>query len=158
MLPGSPCNRVWMGLILEALLTWLLCTAGTAQAQSEPQPQGVADKAKEIKALLKERRDTLNMVADLSVALYKVGVADISRVFQVQRDALRAMLDVEEDPAARITMLRDFLKVAQAVAKIAEQRVNSRTRAQDEVLQAKALVLEVRIELLREELKAKPGK
>jgi hypothetical protein len=133
-------------------------TAVTAQAQSEATPKTVADKTAEIKILLKERRDTLQKVVESLVAPFQNVRIDFRSLAQAERDLLRATLEVEDGPETRLAALRKYHEIAEAVLKYAERQFKVGTVSQVDVLQAKAGVLEAKIELLREELKAKPGK
>ena len=150
------CVRI--ALFLGSLLAYPLIIEATAQAQSAPKPQGSPDKAAEIKILLKERQETLKKVVDALVAQYQAGIVDFQSVFHAERDLLRATLDLDDSPETRMAALREQLKMAENFAKLAEARFERGGVTQVDVLRAKAGVLEARIELVREELKAKPSK
>jgi outer membrane protein TolC len=139
------------------LLVGLICRANTARAQPEA-PQTVADKKAEIKTLLKERRDTLQKAVGLLVELYRRGAVDLRSIAQAEREALRATLEVDDGPEARLAALKKYHENAIAVLKFSEEGFKAGRSSQVEVLQAKAIMLEAKIELLREEVKAKPGK
>jgi hypothetical protein len=79
-------------------------------------------------------------------------------IFQAERDLLRATVDLDDSPEVRVVALRDQLKMAEEFAKVAEAQLKDGVLSPADAMQAKALVLEARIELLREELKAKLGK
>jgi outer membrane protein TolC len=140
---------VRIGLLLTALLAWSFC-AGVVRAD---------DKAAELKKLLRERRDTLAEVVKVLQEQYKAGrVMDFAKLAQAQREAAKAALDAADTPKERLAALTDFQKVAEANLRLAEAQVQAGFGAPTDVLQAKALLLEARIEILREELKAKPAK
>ena len=157
MFGNWPKNHCAGPLLLIALATWI-CTSNSALAQPAATPEKDKDKAAKIKTLLKERRDTLQKVADIYVEQYKVGVVDFQAVAHFQHEAFRAALEVEEEPEARLAVLKKFHEHAKAVLKYVEDAFKGGRINQVDVLKAKAVVLEVQIELLREELKAKQSK
>jgi outer membrane protein TolC len=151
-------QRAWIGCFLVPVLGWFLCTGPAAQAQSKPPARGESDQAAEIKKLLKERRDALQEVVKLLMAQYRAGAAGFVGLAQAERDLLKATLDLSDDPKERRAALEEFQKIAVEIVRLTEAlvRVGGTTRV--DVLQARTVVLEVRIELLREELKTKPRK
>jgi len=162
------------------LLGWLLCTGATAQAergsfrllrcrpsrllctgeaaQAQPQPKDPEDKTAEFKSLLKERRDVLEMAEAVATAQYKSGVIPFSVLAQAERDLLKVTLDIEEDSAKRQIAFDKLQKNAERALQITEANYKAGLVTQLEVLQAKALLLEFRAELLRDEQKARPSK
>jgi hypothetical protein len=149
-----PFNRVWLGFLFMFLLSWPLCIGAPAQAQSKPQDD--PKKGAEIKALLKERQALLKKVLTHMQARYAVGAADFSMVAQAELDALKATLDVVEDPKERIAALQQHQKTAKEIVQLAEEKFKVGASTEVDVLQAKAILLAARIELLREEQKTKP--
>jgi outer membrane protein TolC len=158
MSTAQPRHLVRIALIFSSILAYPIITGGIARAQPEPKPQVSLDKAAEIKTLLRERRDSLKRMVVLLVTQFQVGRGDSRSLFEAERDFLRATLDLDESTEARIAALRDHLKLAEDFAKYAEARLKTGTVSQVDVLWANVGLLEARIELLREELKAKPGK
>ena len=154
----QPCNRVRLGFLFLSLQVWLLCAGATAPAQSKPQSQEGSDKAAEIKKLLKERCDLLEEVVAVLSEQYKAGTVDFSKVAQAVLEALRATLDVVDGPEKRVTVLQQHQKIVEVIVQSSEARFKAGLCGRVELLQAKALLLEVRIELLREQQKAKPHK
>jgi outer membrane protein TolC len=154
----QPGNRVWIALFFGYLIVYPITTGGTAWAQPEPKPQSSPDKAAEIKVLLKDRRETVKRVVVILLIQYKGGLVNLQSVFQAERDLLRATLDLEDSPEAHMEAIRAQLKMADDFAKIAEKRFKNGNVSEVDVLRAREGVLEARIELLREELKAKPSK
>jgi outer membrane protein TolC len=140
------------------VLGCLLDTGPAVQAHPEPPAREEPDKAAEIKKLLQERVETLQETVKLLTAQYQAGIVDIGRVLQAQRDLLKATIEFSDMPQERITALRKFLKVAEVLAQTTEAmfKAGSTGSSKVDVLQARAFLLEARIELLREELKAKP--
>jgi outer membrane protein TolC len=137
---------------------WFLCLESAAQAQPKPEPKGAAEKAAEIKTLLKERHMLLTKVVAQVTDQFKNGALEFTTVAQAQRDLLRATLDLEEDLEKRIALLQEGEKLAKGTVAIAETRFKSGQGRECDVLQAKVMLLEVQIALLREEGKIKPQK
>jgi hypothetical protein len=144
--------------IVVLLLVGWFCAAGVARAQPKETSKTAADKTAEIKTLLKERRDTLQKVVERLVAQFQNVRVDFRSLAQAERELLRATLEVDDGPEARLAALRKYHESSEAVFKFAEGQLKVGTVNQVEVLQAKAIMLEAKIELLREELKAKPRK
>jgi outer membrane protein TolC len=150
---SQPGNRLWI-----VVFAYFLITGGIARAQSEQKPPDSPDKATEIKNLLKERRELLKTILDLLVAQAQRGAVNLQSLYQAQRDLLQATLDIANSPEGRIAALKDQLKMAEDFAKFAQDAFERGTTSKVEALRAKTVVLEARIELLREESKAKTGK
>jgi outer membrane protein TolC len=146
-----------MKCCLAAVLGCLLCTGGTLQAQPKPAPKE-PDRVAEIRKLLRERRELLQEIMKVLTAQYQQGVIDAGRLLQAQRDLLKANTDLADDPEARRAGLKECLKMAETVAVSAEKLSRAGTTSKVDALQARAIVLEIRTELLREELKARSGK
>jgi hypothetical protein len=116
------------------------------------------DNAAEIKRLLVERQQTLRAAADVLMIQYKRGQADFQRVAHAQRAFLRATLDLPQSPEKRLAALQESRDLADATVKVAEARFKVGTATKADVLEAQAALLEARIELLREQAKARPRK
>jgi hypothetical protein len=151
---AMPKGRTGFYLCLVMLLSWLPCCA----AAEEKPVQKANDKAAEIKALLKERQETLAKLSEILLAQYREGAIDFRRVAGAQRDALRAAADLEQTQQERLTSLRKVQDLANTVFQIAKDKFKSGSGTESEVLQAKAMLLEAKIEVLREERNAKPDK
>jgi hypothetical protein len=124
-------------------------TTKPRQPKKEPPPPG------KVKDLLKERRDLLHRAADLTMRQYDNGTATPEAVMHAQRAVLDAELDLCDTPAERIVVLRKKLEVMESLVAKTEMRVTAGVAREADLLQARAQVLEVRIQLLREEDKAK---
>jgi outer membrane protein TolC len=147
-------------LFLISVLSCFLSTGPAVQAHPETPVPEEPDKAAEIKKLLQERVETLQETVKVLTAQYRAGIGDIGRVLQAQRDLLRATIELSDKPQERITALGNLLKVAEVLVKTTEAmlKAGSAGSSKVDVLQARAFLLEAWIELLREELKAKPRK
>jgi outer membrane protein TolC len=150
---SQPGNRLWI-----AVFAYFLIVVETAWAQPDQKPPASSDKATEIKNLLKERRELRKTILNLLVAQAQSGAVNLQSVYQAQRDLLQATLDIADSPEGRIAALKDQLKSAEALAKFVQEAFTRGTTSKVETLRANTEVLEARIELLREESKAKTGK
>jgi outer membrane protein TolC len=114
-------------------------------------------KTPEMKKLLKERSELLNEALDIAMAKFKVGSSSIEELQSLEKDALKAALDLQDDPKERLATLRRSVKVAQKIAEIVHAGflVGKETNLSE--LRARAGVLEARIALLKEEEKQKPA-
>jgi outer membrane protein TolC len=121
-------------------------------------PAKKADGPNKIKELLKERRDVLQKAADQLTARYQDGRGTGSEVMLAQKAVLEATLDLAETSAERIDALGKALKLVERIQAMIEAQAKAGQRMESEALQARAMVLEVRIRLLREEQNAKATK
>lgn len=157
MIVVQPQGRLLFGLFL-GLLGCCLFLGATANGQQKPPPKEASDRAAEIKALLKERQNTLSKLVAQLRAQYQAGTVDLSRVVQAERDFLKATVDLDDNPEKRLAALRKALETVKQIAQIAEAKSKAGIVGPADVLQARAVLLEVRIELLRQELKSQLGK
>jgi outer membrane protein TolC len=153
-----PHNLKSWRLFFISLLIWVLDAGAATQAQPKPEPKEASDKAAAVKTLLKERHMLLSKIVAQVTTQYQAGVTDIARVVQAERDLLRASLELEEDLEKRIGLLREGEKTAKEIVALTEARFKAATTTQVDILQAKAVLLDVQIELLRAEGKVKPRK
>jgi hypothetical protein len=140
------------------LLIWFFYPGTGGQAQTKPDPKKGREKAAEIKTLLKERHKLLNMVVAHFMDQYKVGIVDFTQIAPAQRDLLRATLELEEDDEKRVGLLQQGERTAKEFVKIAEARFKLGARTEVDLLQAKVVLLEIQIELLRANAKVEPRK
>ena len=113
------------------------------------------DKHDEIKALLKERRDLLSEVATAMTKAFIERRVDWQVLVQAERDSLKADLDWFDRTDDRIQAIDKHKKVADKVLVIVEALEKVGKVGRTDVLQVRAYVLEVQIELLKEKRKAK---
>jgi len=139
-------------------LLWFLFPGAATQAQPKPDLKRDPDKPAEIKTLLKERHMLLSQVVAQLTAQYQAGKLDFTRLGQAERDLLRATVELEEDLEKRIVLLQEGEKTAKKIVALAEAQLKVGTTTGVDVLQAKVVLLEVQIELLREKAKVKPRK
>jgi hypothetical protein len=125
------------------------------------EPGYAQDKSDELKKLLKERRDLLSDAAAQTTEAYLfLKVVTVQAAIQAERDSLMADLDWFEKTDDRIQALEKHKEVADKLLKAADVKVIAGREPKSAGQQAKAYVLEVQIELLKEKekQKAKPGK
>jgi hypothetical protein len=153
MFATQMCPRVT--LVLSLVLVWFASPGAEIRAA----PQDTSDKAKEIKAVLQERLEVRYKIVDILMVGNKGGIGvNINLLMDAGRDVLKATLELEDSPETRVAALKKCLRLTEEIAAIADVRRKAGTGTQVEVLQATAIMLETRIELLREEIKVKPAK
>jgi hypothetical protein len=145
-------------LVFILSLVWFICTGAAIQGQPEPESKGASDKAAKIKTLLKERHDLLTKVVAQVTDQYNLGAVDFESVAQAEQELLKATVELEEVRDKRITLLQEDQKLAEVIVAIAERWSKSAQGGKVDALRAKAILLEVQIELLREEEKVEPRK
>jgi hypothetical protein len=167
--PSKPPND-WRRILLSSLIfvpvnvafsaavfypLWIAAQPRLVAPAPENKPQHAVDKTAEIEVLIKDRCDLLEKVVAILTDLYKAGLAhDFSELGKAQRDALRATLDLNESPEKRKAALENLQNIADHAVKIAESRRQANLASELEVFQAKAILLEVRVEILRGDQKA----
>ena len=153
-----PHNAKSCRLFYALLLMGLLAPGALAQAQAKPEAKADPDKPADIKSLLKERHMVLSKAVTLLTDLYQFSRVGYADVLQAQRDLVRATLDLEEEPEKRIELLQQSEKIAKATLAIAEAMFRTARTNELPVFRAKALVLEIQIEIRREQAKIKRRK
>jgi len=111
-------------------------------------------KAAILKKVQNERLEMHKQIVNTVMANYNAGTVDLDKVTRAQRDALRVSLDINDDPETRIKMLKEEEKSVKALIKVADDKAKKGLGLDADVLQAKALLLEVEAEILGVELKA----
>lgn len=140
-------------LLLFFGVLYLSFATETCDAQNKP-----AD----VKALLKERRDLLSEAASQMAKLYMLPKTKITvqEMIQAERASLQADMDWFEKPADRIKAIETHKNVANRLLESAKVNFSAARQPKYVVSQAKAYVLEVQLQLLKEKEKQKatPGK
>ncbi len=143
-------NRPWLRhLLLLFVVLHFLIGAETSFPQ---------DKQDVIKALLKERRDLLNDVATAMTKAYFERKVGWEVLVQAERESLRADLDWFDRPEERIQAIEKHKKLADKILAITDAAEKVGKLARTDVLQVRAYVLEIQIELLKEQRKTRPAK
>ena len=146
-------KRCAIALVLSGLLAvpFLATQARAAESPSE----SVKDEAAEIKALQKDRIVALTGVVEILLVQYQHGNTEFRALALAQTDLLAAEFDATDDANERIALLERELKVAKDALDTAERKAQAGRANAVESLQAKALVLDIKIKLLRERAKAR---
>jgi multidrug efflux pump subunit AcrA (membrane-fusion protein) len=108
-----------------------------------------------LKELMKERHAALLKVLELRTDLVEQGRGGPEAMVQAQGDVMKSGLELAETQAERLALLRKGVETAELLHKFAETRFKAGAGPEIELLQARALVLEAQIRLLREEEKGK---
>jgi RND family efflux transporter MFP subunit len=117
-----------------------------AAPQKAPEPRPEPGKLKELK---KARHEVLTKAVTAVMVRYRNGTAGFEAVVMAHRTLVQADLDWCETHAERIAHLLENVKTAQALHKLIEARARVDGAQPGEELQARALVLEAQIRLLR---------
>jgi outer membrane protein TolC len=141
-------THVGLVVLVASFLGLLILTHASAQ---ENQPELLL-KAAEAKKLLKDRQEALADALQLQIRMFKEGKVGFDTVANIERSALRASLDWSATAEERIATLIKLSKVASDAHDIADARFKAGIGNKVDVQVAKAMVLEVKLELLRCEL------
>jgi hypothetical protein len=147
-------HQITRGVVVVGFLAVALHAVPLALSQpAEP----VKSDAAELKELQKERIETLTGLVDLVLRQLQSGRTDFTHVVRAQMDLVDAKLDSAENPRERMVLLEEQLKMAQSILDDVKRRadIGSPTTTGAEVLQAKALCLDIKIKLVRERVKLK---
>ena len=146
-------QRFAITVLLSGLLAVPFLVIQTKAAESPGEP--AKDVAAEIKALQKERIAALTGVVEILLEQYQHGGVEFRALALAQTDLLAAEFEATDDANERIILLERELNVAKDALDTAERKVQAGRANAVESLQAKALVLDIRIKLLRERSKAR---
>jgi hypothetical protein len=106
-----------------------------------------------VRALLKERSELLAKSVKKLTPRYRAGYVSWEELARVQREASIAALDLADGPKARLAVLRELKADADAAFKVAKANFAAGVATEDQMLQAKAMLLEIRAAILKEEAK-----
>lgn len=143
-------------MVLGGVLTFLLpwdapATSFATEKPGEPSQNQLA----ELKALQKERIETLTQLAKILEAQYRAGHINLRRLATVEMELLDAKVEAAESPEERTARLEELLAKAKEVLGFAETRYRAGFHVtQADVLEAKSLYLDIKIRLTRERAKA----
>jgi outer membrane protein TolC len=136
-------------LSLTCLVGAALLAAATWAAESAKPSRDEA--AKQVKALLKDRRDTLEKMVDILTQQFQQGTVDFHRVAIATDRLCDAEFDLAANRAERIAALERKLKNLADAEKLTQSRFEMGLHAtQLDVLEAKAARLKAEVQLLRE--------
>ena len=122
------------------------------------QTEKVQDRDAEIRALLEERHKTLTKVLELLTAQYKEGATDFSKIYVAMKELTKASVELDCSPEKRLAALRADLESAKGILQLAKERFDNGQVTEVDVLQARLMLINATIELLREEGKSQPRK
>jgi hypothetical protein len=137
----------------------LLLLFGTLYLSFGAEACHAQDKPDDVKKLLKERRDVLSEAATQMMSLYLGARITTQEVIQAERDSLKADLEWFDKPEDRIKAINKHKEAADSLLETAKARFAGARVPSCVVLQARAYVLEVQLEFLKEKKKEKatPG-
>ena len=115
----------------------------TQQAETEKQPS--------IHDLLVERRDTLQEVCAMKIALNKKGKETFESLFRSELDLAEANLQLADTHAQRMEILKERVDLYRKIEGLYKVRFDDARVTRVEVLIAKSDRLNAEIDLLREE-------
>lgn len=136
--------------LLCGLAVFTLSTTRIAVAQTAKSKPSVDDGSAALNTLLKERRDTLRQLVTVATANYRIGQTTFDSVIRASDQLINAELDLAEDASARIALYEKRIALLKDLEQIAEAKFRTGHATQEDVLAAKAALLEARIQLLRE--------
>lgn len=100
--------------------------------------------------LLKQRRDTLQQLVKVVKEQYHQGTSDYAAVAKSTDQLIDAELELADNHQERIALLKRRVDLMESLEALTEGQFLSGQRAPSEPLQARAAVLEAKIELARE--------
>jgi outer membrane protein TolC len=155
-------------VLFSALLTaGLLVPSATAAQQPGKSAPGRSPTGKsaattsdtsEIKRLQQERIDVLRQAVEVLSQMYLAGVRDFRPLVSAQIDLMNARLDASDQPEERVALLKEQLTLAEKTMQYAEERYKLGAGSQVDCLQSRALCLDIRIRLLREQARSKTAR
>ena len=122
----------------------------TITSAAERKGESLDDVKAQIKALQKERTETLLRLVELDVRQYEMGVTTLEALVAAQNELVSAQLEATEKPEERVALLTDQLKIATACVKLTQGRFESGNITQADVYRATSHFLDIKIKLLRE--------
>jgi outer membrane protein TolC len=145
--------------LLAGGLLVLPATAAQEVGKSAPGKSAAATSdTAEIQKLQKERIDVLRQVVETLFERYRSGTTDFRAVLSAHHDLLNARLDATDRPKERVVLLQEQLTLAEKTMQYAEARFQQGFSTQVDPLQAKALCLDIRIRLLREDARSRAAR
>lgn len=126
----------------------------TSTAASPDVKRASTDTESQLRDLLIERKQVLEMLVRTAEGRIKTGVATYDEVFVLRRDLLAAELDLCNTPAERIAVCEKTVQLAKKQEQLARDFVAVGKLAKGGAAKARLSRLEAEIELLREKLAA----
>ena len=140
-------NRLKAGRANTAELEWARSISLYLQIRSLSQQNGTAAQVKELQ---KKRIETLTKVVARYERLYQTGQSDFEPVFDVQTQLANARLEASDKHEERVALLTDLVKGASERLRVTDDKYKAAMVGDAAPLQAKSLLLDAKIRLLRE--------
>jgi RNA polymerase sigma factor (sigma-70 family) len=126
---------------------------GGENQAGQKSPEGPADESPKVRALLKERLETLRKIADRVQELYQQKVAGPEEVRQANLRVYKAEFDLCDTSKERIAVLEKIVQVYQQIEDHVSELVKAKAASQHTVLEARVNRLGAEISLEREKAK-----
>ena len=140
--------RVTLACLLVAVV--FTFTQGTAAHDATPAPAADEPAIDEVKQLQRERLALLLQIAGVYRHRYQQGGTSLAVLFDKERSAHEAALELAETKEQRLEILRDLLATAQRRYEYVERQIEIGEAPATEALESRAQVLEAEIALARE--------
>lgn len=105
------------------------------------------DKPDTIKELQERRIAVLKEIVEITDKAFGGGQVSFEQAVKARLDLLRAQLDAAQTREARVRLLEDMVKQAEALEEAVKRLAEAKTVGRVDALKARAFVLEVRIML-----------
>ena len=145
-------DRTVVGVGLAVLGASLLVVLPVMAQQSD---EPTTDIETQLRELQMQRCKVLNELVERQSVMYRVGECRIGPVLAAQRDLFQASLEVADSLDRRMAVLESHAEIAKRTHQAAQDLHNAGEVQKTDPLQAKAALLEIEIELLRERAKQK---
>jgi hypothetical protein len=133
----------------SALVVCFAALTASAAPVADPS-KGSTEQDVKVKAELKELRETLQKAIELRMNQWQGGAVTLDVVRDDVRTLARVNLEFSSDKDERVKALGECIKLAEQIQKAAEVKVTAGLATEADALEAKALVQELRVHLLRE--------
>lgn len=137
------------------VLATLIAAFATNLASCEEPINAKPRPERTIRHLLEEQRDALQNLVAVQTDSYRIGKADIGAVVQGHQQLLRVQLELATDPAQRVKLREDAVKLAAELERISAAQYKSGQATAADVLQSQVTRLGLQVDLLRERQRTK---
>ncbi len=142
-----------MTRIKIAIAAGLLICLASAKVNAAPVPdpsKGSPEQDVKVKAELKELRETLRKAIELRMNQWQAGTVTLEVLGADVRSLARVNLEFGSDKDERVKDLGECIKIAEQIQKAADAKVTAGLATEADALEAKALLQELRVHMLRE--------
>lgn len=130
----------------------------TGEAALAADPGDPGRGAGEAEKKLQERLVVLEEIARLELEAFKGGQATFASVLSARREFVQAKLELTKDPAKRIEVLDDHVRIAKEIEGAVQRLVEGKHARGVDLLKAKAARLKAEADLAEGQSRAKPPK